>query len=116
MKKIKEVLTISDRISLFQTAMNNAGRNFEGKRVPVKKMSDFATNFYKLAIKEIGEIGKMEVKEIAKIVAPNEKAKKESYPCAKCKKEKLTKQEFDYSMKVYKKALCRKCQKSKKKK
>jgi len=116
MKKIKELITLDTRISLFQTAMNNAGRNFNGKKVPVKKMAEFATDFYKVAIKEIGNIGKMEMTYIEKITLPKEKKKNVSFRCEKCKKGRLTKQEHDYSVKVYKKVICRDCQKKKGKK
>jgi hypothetical protein len=69
MEKIKEIISVDTRISLFQTAMNNAGRNFTGKKVKVAAMAKFATEFYKLAINEISEIGKMELEQLAKIAA-----------------------------------------------
>ncbi len=114
MKKIKEVLGVDQRISLFQTAMNNAGRNFEGKKVNVKVMAKFAEEFYKLAIKEIEEIGKMSTNDL-KSIAEMKLTKKEKkyYICKKCKKGRLTKQEYDYSLKVYKNAVCRNCQQKK---
>jgi hypothetical protein len=68
MAKIKQVITPENRISMFQTAMNNAGRNFQGKRIPVSKMAEFATQFYKIAIAEISEIGKMELTTLEKIL------------------------------------------------
>jgi hypothetical protein len=67
-KRIKEIITVENRISMFQTAMNNAGRNFEGKRTTVKKMGQFAADLYKFAIGEISEIGKMDIKQLEKMV------------------------------------------------
>jgi len=63
-KKLKNLVTPETRISLYQTAMNNSGRNFEGKRVTAKKMADFTTKIYKLAIKEIENIGELSIKQI----------------------------------------------------
>lgn len=63
-KKLKNLIMPETRISLYQTAMNNSGRNFEGKRVPAKKMADFTTEIYKLAIKEIENIGELSIKQI----------------------------------------------------
>jgi len=63
-KKIREIITVDARISLYQTAMNNAARNFTGKKVSVKKMSEFATELYKLSIKEIGKIGELNPQQI----------------------------------------------------
>ena len=56
-KKLKNIVSLDTRISLFQTAMNNAGRNFSGKKVDVKKMATYAADFYKLCIKEIEQVG-----------------------------------------------------------
>ena len=64
--RVKDLIPMETRISLFQTAMNNAGRNYEGKRVKVKVMSAFAMEFYKLAIKEIEMIGALSVQQIQK--------------------------------------------------
>jgi hypothetical protein len=64
--RIGDWITIETRISLFQTCMNNSGRNFEGKRVKVKRMADFAIELYKLGIKEIENIGELNVLQIAK--------------------------------------------------
>ena len=63
-KKLKNLVTPELRISLYQTAMNNSGRNFEGKRVTAKKMGDFTTDIYKLAIKEIENIGELSIRQI----------------------------------------------------
>ena len=63
-KKLKNLITLETRISLFQTAMNNSGRNFEGKRVPAKKMANYTTEIYKLAIKEIENIGELSIRQI----------------------------------------------------
>lgn len=65
-KKFKNLIPPETRISLYQTAMNNAGRNFEGKKASVQKMADFASAFYKLAIKEIENIGELNIKQIEK--------------------------------------------------
>jgi len=67
-KKLKDIITLENRISLFQTAMNNSGRNFEGKQVPVEKMAKFASDYYGLAIKVIGTIGKLELEQLEKIL------------------------------------------------
>ena len=75
MTRIKEIITVENRISMFQTAMNNAGRNFQGKRISVEKMAKFASDFYKLAIKEISEIGKMELAQLEKISIQKETKK-----------------------------------------
>lgn len=64
--KVKELIGADTRISLFQTAMNNSGRNFEGKKVTVKKMAEFSAELYKLAIKEIEIIGQLNIKQIEK--------------------------------------------------
>jgi hypothetical protein len=74
-KKLKNLITPETRISLFQTAMNNSGRNFEGKRVTAKKMAEFTTDIYKLAIKEIENIGELSIRQIASTirVAPTKK-------------------------------------------
>ena len=63
-KKLKNLITPEIRISLFQTAMNNSGRNFEGKRVTAKKMADFTSQIYKTAIKEIENIGELSIRQI----------------------------------------------------
>ena len=63
-KKLKNLVTLETRISLFQTAMNNSGRNFQGKKVTAKKMADFTTDIYKLAVKEIENIGELSIKQI----------------------------------------------------
>jgi hypothetical protein len=77
MRRIKEIITVDSRISMFQTAMNNAGRNFQGKRIPVEKMAKFASDFYKLAIKEISEIGKMELNQLEKIAVVKKRVMKQ---------------------------------------
>lgn len=59
--KIRQLITVENRISLYQTAMNNSGRNFAGKSVKVKKMVVFASDLYKAAIKEIESIGSLSV-------------------------------------------------------
>lgn len=64
--RIKDLIPMETRISLFQTSMNNAGRNYEGKRTTVKKMAEFATEFYRLAIKEIEMIGALSIQQIQK--------------------------------------------------
>jgi len=64
--KIKDLIGVETRISLYQTAMNNAGRNFTSKRVSVKKMADFAQAFYKAAIKEIEGIGQLNLKQLVR--------------------------------------------------
>jgi hypothetical protein len=61
-KKLKNLITPETRISLYQTAMNNSGRNFEGKRVAFKKMADFTSQIYRLAIKEIENIGELSIR------------------------------------------------------
>jgi len=63
-KKLKNLITIETRISLYQTAMNNSGRNFNGKRVPAKKMTDFTSQIYKTAVKEIENIGELSIRQI----------------------------------------------------
>jgi hypothetical protein len=63
-KKLKNLVTPELRISLYQTAMNNSGRNFEGKRVTARKMAGFTTDIYKLAVKEIENIGELSIKQI----------------------------------------------------
>lgn len=76
-KKLKNLITPETRISLYQTAMNNSGRNFEGKRVTAKKMADFTTDIYKLAIKEIENIGELSIKQIGETIK-SEPTKKNS--------------------------------------
>lgn len=63
-KKLKNQIPAETRISLFQTAMNNSGRNFNGKRVSPKAMADFTTEIYKLAIREIENIGELSIRQI----------------------------------------------------
>jgi len=63
-KKLKNLITPEMRISLFQTAMNNSGRNFEGKRVTAKQMANFTSEIYKLAINEIENIGELSIRQI----------------------------------------------------
>jgi len=65
-KKLKDMILIETRISLYQTAMNNAGRNFAGKKASVRKMSAFASAFYKLSVKDIEGIGELSVRQIEK--------------------------------------------------
>jgi len=67
-KKLKNLIMPETRISLYQTAMNNSGRNFEGKRVTAKKMAEFTTDIYKLAIKEIENIGELSIRQIASTI------------------------------------------------
>lgn len=62
--KIKELIGAETRISLYQTAMNNSGRNFEGKRVKAKKMAGFTSELYKLSLKEIENIGQLSIKQM----------------------------------------------------
>lgn len=80
MGKIKESITLEERISLFQTCMNNSGRNFEGKRVKAKKMADYAMNLYKLSIKEIENIGELSFRQMVNTIKqePVLKVKKNS--------------------------------------
>jgi len=68
-KKLKNLVTPELRISLYQTAMNNSGRNFEGKRVTAKKMGEFTSEIYKLAVKEIENIGELSIKQIESTIA-----------------------------------------------
>ena len=63
-KKLKNLIGVETRISLYQTAMNNSGRNFEGKKVTARKMADFTTEIYKLAVKEIENIGELSIRQI----------------------------------------------------
>lgn len=67
-KKLKNLVTPEMRISLYQTSMNNSGRNFEGKRVVPKKMAEFTSAIYRIAIKEIGNIGELSIKQIEKTI------------------------------------------------
>jgi hypothetical protein len=67
-KKLKNLITPEIRISLYQTAMNNSGRNFNSKRVPAKKMADFTSQIYRLAIKEIENIGELSIRQIASTI------------------------------------------------
>jgi len=75
-KKLKNLITPEIRISLYQTAMNNSGRNFEGKRVTPKKMAAYTSEIYKLAIKEIENIGELNIKQIEKTIKPGITQKK----------------------------------------
>jgi len=77
-KKLKNLITPETRISLYQTAMNNSGRNFEGKRVMARKMADFTSEIYKTAIKEIENIGELSIKQIASTIktVPTQKKSK----------------------------------------
>lgn len=78
-KKLKNLITPEMRISLFQTAMNNSGRNFEGKRVTAKNMATFTSEIYKMAVKEIENIGELSIRQIEntiKIEPINKKSKK----------------------------------------
>jgi len=79
-KKLKNLVTLETRISLFQTAMNNSGRNFQGKKVTAKKMADFTTDIYKLAVKEIENIGELSIKQIVGTIKaePTQKKTKQS--------------------------------------
>ncbi len=63
-KKLKNKIMLETRISLYQTAMNNSGRNFEGKKVTAKAMSVFTSEIYKIAVKEIENIGELSIKQI----------------------------------------------------
>lgn len=63
-KKLKNLITPEIRISLYQTAMNNSGRNFEGKRTSAKTMANYTSEIYKLAIKEIENIGELSIRQI----------------------------------------------------
>ena len=63
-KKFKNLVMPETRISLYQTAMNNSGRNFEGKRVTAKMMADFTSEIYKIAVKEIENIGELSIRQI----------------------------------------------------
>lgn len=68
--KLKDIITPETRISLYQTAMNNSGRNFQGKRVTADKMAEFTSNIYKIAVKEIENIGELSIKQITKTLIP----------------------------------------------
>ncbi len=81
--KLKHLLTLDNRISLFQTAMNNSGRNFQGKGVKVKKVADFAAEFYKLAIKEIEKLGQLSIKQLQETI--------KKYPVRKVARKKTLK-------------------------
>ena len=76
MSKIRELITPDIRISLFQTAMNNAGRNFEGKKASVKIMADYASQLYQIAIKEIENIGELSIKQLSRTFAKEPIVKK----------------------------------------
>ena len=65
-KKLKNLVSLETRISLYQTAMNNAGRNFNGKKADVRKAATWAADFYKLAVKEIENIGELNIQQIEK--------------------------------------------------
>jgi len=67
-KKLKNLITPETRISLYQTAMNNSGRNFEGKKVTAKNMAAFTSEIYKTAIKEIENIGELSIKQIGETI------------------------------------------------
>lgn len=75
-KKLKNLITPEIRISLFQTAMNNSGRNFEGKRVTAKKMTDFTSEIYKVAVREIENIGELSIRQIGSTLVPEPTHKK----------------------------------------
>jgi hypothetical protein len=75
-KKLKNLITPETRISLYQTAMNNSGRNFEGKRVPARKMADFTSEIYKTAIKEIENIGELSIRQIESTIKIGSTTKK----------------------------------------
>jgi hypothetical protein len=90
-KKLKNLIMPETRISLFQTAMNNSGRNFEGKRVTAKKMADFTTDIYKLAIKEIENIGELSIRQIASTIKTEPTKKKENNTTAKNLMKKIKK-------------------------
>ena len=79
-KKLKNLITPETRISLYQTAMNNSGRNFEGKRVPAKRMAGYTSEIYRLAIKEIENIGELSIKQIESTikVGPTQKQNKKA--------------------------------------
>jgi len=69
-KKLKNLVTPEMRISLYQTAMNNSGRNFEGKKTTPKKMVDFTSKIYRVAIREIENIGELSLKQIENTIKP----------------------------------------------
>jgi len=75
-KKLKNLVTPEIRISLYQTAMNNSGRNFEGKRVTAQKMANFTSEIYKMAIKEIENIGELSIRQIKDTLKPTPIQKK----------------------------------------
>ena len=76
--RIKEWITLETRVSLFQTAMNNAGRNFTGKRVPVKRMADFAGKFYELAMKQVDRMGEISIEQLQKMYKKKPRKRKAS--------------------------------------
>jgi len=78
--KLRELITPEIRISLYQTAMNNSGRNFAGKRVKAKKMAEYTSDIYKSAIKEIENIGELSIRQISNTikVEPTEKKTKKT--------------------------------------
>lgn len=57
------------RISLYQTAMNNSGRNFNGKKVSAKKMAKYTSEIYRIAIKEIENIGELSIRQIESTIS-----------------------------------------------
>jgi len=69
-KKFKNIITPEIRISLYQTAMNNSGRNFNGKKITAQKMAEFTSTIYKIAIKEIETIGELSIRQIEKTIKP----------------------------------------------
>jgi hypothetical protein len=76
MKKIKQLLTVDQRVSMFQTAMNNAGRNFEGKKVKSERIAVFAADLYRAALKDIHTVGNVGVEELKAIAAKPRKVVK----------------------------------------
>lgn len=76
--KLKDLIPLETRISLYQTSMNNSGRNFEGKKVPVKKMAGFSLELYKIAIKDIGDIGRLSESQMKRLVKKEPVVKKVS--------------------------------------
>lgn len=52
-KTIKDLLPIDMRVSMLQTSMNVSGNNFQGKKIPSRKLLVYAFDLYKGMIDQV---------------------------------------------------------------
>lgn len=89
MPKINQLITLDQRISMLQTCYNNAGRNYQGKRVKAATITGFADKLFLEMIEQVKATERNAVrvqKEKPKKRVPKKKAERLLKKAARTKK------------------------------